>query len=48
MLLTYFKKLGKSSDAESQPGQRQKPLTNKMLVTSGILEMEKNLNFVLV
>lgn len=34
----YFKKLEKSSDTASQPGQRQRPLTNKMLLLSGILE----------
>lgn len=38
MKSTYFKKLGKSSDTASQPGQRQRPLTNKALVPSGMLE----------
>lgn len=33
----HFKKVGKSSDTASQPGQRQRPLTNKLLLPSGTL-----------
>lgn len=35
--VTHFKKLEKSSDMELQPGQRQRPLTNKVLLPSGAL-----------
>ena len=34
---TYFKKLVKSSDTTSQPGQRQRPLSNRAPVASGML-----------
>lgn len=40
--LTYFKKLGKSLDTASQPGQRQRPLTNNVLVPAAILEGTEN------
>ena len=40
---TYFKKLGKSSDSASQPGQRQRPLTNRALVLSESLKGQKYL-----
>lgn len=33
----HFRKLGKSSDTAPQPGQRQRPLTNKVLLPSGSL-----------
>lgn len=45
LCLTCLKKLGKSLATASQPGQRQRPLTNSMLVTSGVLEGRKQYYF---
>lgn len=35
--VAHFRKLGKSSDTASQPGHRQRPLTNRVLLPSGSL-----------